>query len=184
MIYSVKIQRLKNEKDMEIAYEHNVDRDSLQTDKAKNIVVFNRGIDYNSFFLKRIHEPPFNFGLGEKTIRNNAVWALDITIEMGYGSKGNAFNDIENFVFHSDFILTKVFGEDNIAGINLHLEPLPHIHAVVVPITKDGRLSAYEMLKKINRKLYLKDEIIKEIQPSGLNLSPEKRIRFQITPKK
>lgn len=38
------------------------------------------------------------------------------------------------------------FGEDNIASFIVHLDELnPHAHAVIVPITKDGRLSAKEM---------------------------------------
>lgn len=38
------------------------------------------------------------------------------------------------------------FGEDNIASFIVHLDELnPHAHAVIVPITKDGRLSAKDM---------------------------------------
>ena len=38
------------------------------------------------------------------------------------------------------------FGEENIVSFIVHLDELnPHAHAVIVPITKDGRLSAKEM---------------------------------------
>ena len=38
------------------------------------------------------------------------------------------------------------FGEENIASFIVHLDELnPHAHAVIVPITKDGRLSAKDM---------------------------------------
>lgn len=38
------------------------------------------------------------------------------------------------------------FGEENVASFIVHLDELnPHAHAVIVPITKDGRLSAKDM---------------------------------------
>jgi hypothetical protein len=41
----------------------------------------------------------------------------------------------------------KEFGKENIVRFNLHLdEKTPHIHVVTVPLTKDGRLSAKEII--------------------------------------
>lgn len=38
------------------------------------------------------------------------------------------------------------FGEENVVSFIVHLDELnPHAHAVIVPITKDGRLSAKDM---------------------------------------
>ncbi|WP_299336988.1 MobV family relaxase [uncultured Prevotella sp.] len=38
------------------------------------------------------------------------------------------------------------FGEENVVSFIVHLDELnPHVHAVIVPITKDGRLSAKDM---------------------------------------
>ena len=38
------------------------------------------------------------------------------------------------------------FGEDNVVSFIVHLDELnPHVHAVIVPITEDGRLSAKDM---------------------------------------
>lgn len=48
----------------------------------------------------------------------------------------------ENYKFIAD-----EFGEENIVRFSVHLdEKTPHIHAITVPITADGRLSALEML--------------------------------------
>jgi hypothetical protein len=44
--------------------------------------------------------------------------------------------------------LSETFGE-NIVDCRLHLDEMnPHIHAIVVPLTEDGRLSAYEIFSK------------------------------------
>ena len=41
---------------------------------------------------------------------------------------------------------SREFGEENIVSFIVHLDELnPHVHAVIVPITKDGRLSAKDM---------------------------------------
>jgi len=38
--------------------------------------------------------------------------------------------------------LASIYGEENIISMHLHLdEQTPHMHAIVVPITEDGRLS-------------------------------------------
>ena len=43
--------------------------------------------------------------------------------------------------------IAEEFGADNIIRFDVHLdEKTPHIHCVTVPITKDGRLSAKEMM--------------------------------------
>lgn len=44
------------------------------------------------------------------------------------------------------WLCCREFGEENVVSFIVHLDELnPHAHAVIVPITKDGRLSAKDM---------------------------------------
>lgn len=62
------------------------------------------------------------------------------------------------------------FGKENIVRFAMHLdEKTPHIHATVVPLTKDGRLSAKEYLFGHKEKLRgFQDRYAKAMEPFGL----------------
>ena len=54
----------------------------------------------------------------------------------------------ENYKF-----LAKEFGKENIVRFTLHLdEKTPHLHAVTIPLTNDGRLSAKKKLLATNNR--------------------------------
>lgn len=81
-----------------------------------------------------------------KAIRKDAVKALTIVLTGSHDQMKEIERDPKLFQEwkqqNYDFIANK-FGRDNIVRLTLHRDELtPHIHAVVVPITKDGRLSA------------------------------------------
>ena len=51
--------------------------------------------------------------------------------------------------------LKKTFGEKNVVSCNLHQdEKTPHFHAIIVPITPDGRLSAKELFNPVTLRGY------------------------------
>ena len=51
--------------------------------------------------------------------------------------------------------LQKTFGKENVVAFKLHQdEKTPHIHALIIPITPDGRLSAREMVGRPTLKKY------------------------------
>ena len=83
-------------------------------------------------------------------IRKNAVTHLNIILTGSHKEMKEIESDpkkleswmIENFNFASE-----KFGSENIVDFTLHVdERTPHIHCVVVPLTKDGRLSAKEVM--------------------------------------
>lgn len=86
----------------------------------------------------------------KKAIRKDAVKGMSMVLtgsheEMkkiaGDGKTRNAWLNA-NIRF-----IKEEFGEDNVVRFTLHMdEKTPHIHAVVVPLTKDGRLSAKELM--------------------------------------
>lgn len=67
-----------------------------------------------------------------------------------------------------DFI-SKEFGAENIVRFNLHLdEKTPHIHAVTVPLTEDGRLSAKEVLGNRKKMQERQDRYAEQMKVFGL----------------
>jgi hypothetical protein len=64
--------------------------------------------------------------------------------------------------------LTKRFGEKNVVSFTLHQDEVtPHIHAVVVPITADGRLSSRDVFSPMSLR-QLQTDYAKAMEPHGL----------------
>ena len=61
------------------------------------------------------------------------------------------------------------FGEENIVRFNLHLdEKTPHIHAVTVPLTSDGRLSVNEIIGNKKKMQERQDRYAEAMKAFGL----------------
>lgn len=82
---------------------------------------------------------------GQTAIRKDAVTHLNIILSGSHEpmkdmkSKGK----INRWAFDNYKFIGKEFGYQNIVEFGVHMdERTPHIHAVVVPLTKNGRLSA------------------------------------------
>lgn len=109
---------------------------------------------------------------GKKAIRKDAVKAMSMVLtgsheEMkkiaGDGKTRNAWLNA-NIKF-----IKEEFGEDNVVRFTLHMdEKTPHIHAVVVPITKDGRLSAKELMGDKTAMSERQTRYADQMQPFGL----------------
>jgi hypothetical protein len=86
---------------------------------------------------------------GQRAIRKDAVTQLNVMLSGSHdqmkeierkGQLGKWMQ--ENYKF-----LSKEFGGKNVVRFAVHMdERTPHIHATVVPLTKDGRLSAKEVV--------------------------------------
>lgn len=81
-----------------------------------------------------------------KNIRKDAVKAIDYIMTSDNIKMAEIFSDetlIKSWVKDNKTFLEETYGAENILSMHLHLdETTPHLHAVIVPITKDGRLSA------------------------------------------
>ena len=84
-----------------------------------------------------------------KTIRKDAVKYLSIILSVSHDS---LVGDKEDPIFRewccaNYAFLGKEYGFENVVDFSVHLdERTPHIHATIVPITSDGRLSAKEVV--------------------------------------
>lgn len=107
---------------------------------------------------------------GTKAIRKDAVKQLNIMLT-GSHEALTAMTEEEllrwaaaNYVF-----LQKRFGEKNIVGFVVHRdERTPHIHATVVPLTEDGRLSAKEIVGNNKKLAELQDDYALQMKKFGL----------------
>lgn len=120
-----------------------------------SLTKFNTSYDLNSSGYKDMPlQKAISLCIGKhrtatKAIRKDAVVGLSIVLS---GTK-DTIDDLwdkdrgnEWVRANMDFI-KKEFGEENVVRFVLHLDELtPHIHAVIVPLTSDGRLTAKETL--------------------------------------
>ena len=86
---------------------------------------------------------------GKTAIRKDAVKAITVVLS---GSHEH-MNDLEKkgklkaWVSSNHYWLSEKYGQENIVSLALHMdESTPHLHAVIVPLTKDGRLCAKEVI--------------------------------------
>ncbi len=87
---------------------------------------------------------------GKKAIRKDAVRYLTHVLTGSHEEMKDIFNDndkVNEWCQKNLSFLEKEFGSENIVRFTLHLdEKTPHIHAVTVPLTENGRLSAKEIM--------------------------------------
>ena len=87
---------------------------------------------------------------GKVAIRKDAVRYLKINLSGSHEEMTAIFRDKEKakeWVKANKKWAEEEFGRENIVRFTLHRdEKTPHIHLVVVPLTKDGRLSAKEVM--------------------------------------
>lgn len=82
---------------------------------------------------------------GVKRVRKDAVTHLTVYASMpDYSNRSE--NERTQFVHLLKAFLEKKYGTGNVVDMRWHFdESTPHLHATVVPITKDGRLCAKEL---------------------------------------
>lgn len=88
--------------------------------------------------------------MGKKAIRKDAVKGLNIVLSGSHERMKALEADgegLDDWVEANQKWLNSEFGDKNVVSLALHMdERTPHLHAVVVPLTEDGRLSAKEIL--------------------------------------
>ena len=76
------------------------------------------------------------------------------------------------------------YGKENIVKLELHRdEKTPHFHVIVVPLTKDGRLSAKEVVGDRKKLKSFQDRYAAAMKPFGLERGEEESKNTHITTK-
>jgi hypothetical protein len=109
---------------------------------------------------------------GKKAIRKDAVKAMSMVFTGSHTEMKEIFNSkqgaTEWIKANMNFVKNE-FGRENILRFTLHLdEKTPHIHAVVVPLTKDGRLSAKEIMGNREQMSARQTRYAEQMKPFGL----------------
>lgn len=85
---------------------------------------------------------------GKRKVRSDAVKFVTHVLSGSHEKMKEIEKDpdkLKSWVNENIDFISKEFGKENIVRFSLHLdEKTPHIHAVTVPLTEDGRLSAKE----------------------------------------
>lgn len=109
---------------------------------------------------------------GAKAIRKDAVKGMSMVFTGSHEEMKKIFSDenTKNAWLNANIKFVKnEFGADNVVRFTLHLdEKTPHIHAVVVPLTKDGRLSAKEIMGDKTAMSERQTRYADQMQPFGL----------------
>lgn len=126
--------------------------------------------DYATFVNERISACPA-FAGGKKHPREDAVKAIELIFRVGAEEMAeNPHFDLDRFCDITKKWVCDKFGKENVADLVLHMDEgygehngslkcAPHIHAVIVPITKDGRLSASDFVGSPKKLQALQSEV-------------------------
>ena len=123
---------------------NNEDIDHEKTAENYDLIHGQKKQDYKELIENRIAEGY----TGKRKIRSDAIKHIDgvITSDQDF-FKGMDPNEVNRFFQDSKEFLEQEYGKENMIYATVHLdEATPHMHFGVVPLTKDGRLSAKEVV--------------------------------------
>lgn len=115
---------------------------------------------------------------GDKAIRKDAVRFQTHILTGSHEQMKEIFADEktkEQWIEANKNWLSERYGQENIVRFTLHAdEKTPHIHAVTVPITKDGRLSAKEFANGRKALREMQTDYAKKMEVFGLKRGLER----------
>lgn len=110
---------------------------------------------------------------GKKAIRKDAVKYLSLVLTGSHEDMVKLASEPARFKAwqqaNYDFVVQE-YGKANMVRFTLHMdEKTPHIHAVVVPLTKDGRLSAKDLMGNKKSLSLQQDRYAQAMEPFELS---------------
>lgn len=109
---------------------------------------------------------------GKKALRSDAVKYVTHVLSGTHEDMKKIFSKKETaqkWIKENFEFLKKEYGKDNIVRFSLHMdEKTPHIHAVTIPLTEDGRLSAKEVIGNRTKMQERQDRYAEAMKEFGL----------------
>lgn len=109
---------------------------------------------------------------GQKAIRKDAVKYNTHILTGSHEDMKRIFSNpqtAQKWIDENRKFIEKEFGKENIVRFTLHMdEKTPHIHAVTVPLTQDGRLSAKEIIGNKKEMQARQDRYASQMMQFGL----------------
>jgi hypothetical protein len=122
---------------------------------------------------------------GKTAIRKDAVRFLSLILSGTHEQTMKIHKSAELFTAYLNAnkkFLEDEYGKDNIVKLELHRdEKTPHFHAIVVPLTKDGQLSAKKIVGNRNDLKAFQDRYAAAMKPFGLERGEEESQNTHIT---
>jgi len=166
---------------------HHIDRTEGMEHMYKNADAERKHLNKN-YELNDFCKMPLNEGIseriaegykGKKKIRNDAIKSISIVLSGSHKEMHEIFADKEKrkaWLHNSAKFLASEFGKENIVRFTLHMdERTPHVHASIVPLTKDGRLSAREMIGNNVKMKKIRKNYAQWMKPLGLEYGIERK---------
>ncbi len=124
---------------------------------------------------------------GERKIRKDATKALEYLFASDTYKMKEIVSDNEVFqewIRENKRFIEDIHGKENIVSIHCHFdEATPHLHAVVVPLTEDGRLSAKEFVGSPRLLQNMQSEYAEKMAKFGMSRGQENSRARHIHPK-
>lgn len=109
---------------------------------------------------------------GKRKVRNDAVKYVKTVLTGSHDEMKEIFKDkdkAQDWIKANRKFIENEFGKENIVRFTLHMdERTPHIHVVSVPLTKDGRLSAKEVMGNKDKLQDRQDRYAELMKPFNL----------------
>lgn len=151
---------------------NHLDRKKIPENAFPGMVSQNREIVSHSGNLNQAVDNRLNEGYEGKTaIRKDAVKSISIVLTGTHDQMKHLLHEgyLPAWIEENKKFLFEKYGERNIVSMHLHMdERTPHIHAVVVPLTPDGRLSAKEVVGNRDKLRELQDDYAEKMERLGL----------------
>ena len=136
---------------------------NIRADKTKNNIFLKQPDGLS--ITRRVNDRIKDGYKKEKGIRSDAIKLIEATVQLG-GEIGQADEWKQILVLeHAYEELKKIYGEENIVSAVIHVdETTPHLHMDFVPLTKDGRLSARDVLGNKGKMKKTQENYLKSMQ--------------------
>ena len=168
-----RVEKIKTSAGLSIARAHN-QREGFCENADANRKFLNRQLmpcvsDYSKFVDDRIASS--SLFVDGKQPRGDAVRAMELIFRVSAEEMDeNPYFDLDRFCELAKKWVCDKFGAENVADLVLHMDEgygehggslkcAPHIHAVIVPMTIDGRLSASEYIGSPRKLQSLQSEV-------------------------
>ncbi|WP_313255160.1 MobV family relaxase [Empedobacter sp.] len=152
------VHHIRKAKDVAAGLGDHIDRKKGKEHTFKEVVYPDKSVLNKSYLMNKYCEIPLSQAInlrikeghnGKRAIRDNAVRYLETIVSSDEATMNQIFNlgRGEDWVQANIKFFEEEYGKENIVRAVLHMdETTPHMHIVIVPLTKDGRLNAKELV--------------------------------------
>lgn len=185
------IGKLKSNTKIAVSRKHNQRIDHCSNadpdKKHQNRQIMPGADDYAEFFRNRIRQSEYYHEHGGlANVRKDAVKMIDMVFRVPKDELAkNQYFDVDRFCEITRDWVCRTFGKENVADMILHMdEESPHIHAIVVPLTKEGKLSAASYIGSPEKLRNMQTEVANQYAEIGLSRGLSKSVAHHTEIKK